>query len=333
MSISTQRAEELLAAFSNKRVLVIGDAFVDSYVQGEIERLNPESHHVPLLRVGYDDDKDPKKYRSGGAGNTARNLVSLGAQACLLSVRGKDKLGTRLVEIAQREKYKPCFVIDPNRKTIEKRRYITKDGALFRVDHEPKHIRPMGERVVSQLTKQVKVLLVDADAILVSDYAKGLLTEKFCNVLVDFAQSMKVPVLADVKPAQTGHFVGVAMMAPNLKEASESLGVSINTDPLEVAPLLAKRHGTEVFLTAGSQGICVAGTNKDCFMVEQLHKVKVGDTSGCGDTAAAAILLAKLCGASSEEAAELANAAAAVTVTMVGAYAPTPVEVLRMLAS
>ncbi len=334
MSLSKERAEELLGSFKTKRILVVGDAFVDTYVEGEIERLNPESHHVHLLRVG----KGKVQYRSGGAGNTARNLTSLGSDTSLLTIRGNDKLGETLADCAYTEGYTPYTVADVyagvKRPTIEKRRYVTKDGVLLRVDYEPEEsTQPMSDHFVSLLLQQADAILDHVDAVLVSDYGKGMLTEKFCNEFLDMVQSRNLLLLADVKPRQAGHFVGVEMMAPNLKEASESLGKSPTSNPEEIASLLAKRLNTEVFLTAGEQGICVANKTDPVLMVRQMHRVKIGDTSGCGDTAAAAILLAKLAGATSEEAAEFANAAAAVTVSMVGAYAPTPAEVLRMLAS
>jgi rfaE bifunctional protein kinase chain/domain len=330
MSISLPRAQELLAAFSLKRVLVIGDAFVDSYTEGVIERLNPESHHVHLLRVG----REPIRYRSGGAGNVARNVASLGGRARLLSLCGTDLLGEQSWHIAQQEGYEAEFVMDSTRATIEKRRYITKDGVLLRVDYESEEsLRPMNDAFAPQLLHLVKEKLSDIDAVLVSDYAKGMLTKKVCTELLDLLEKHSIVVLADVKPEQAGYFYGATMVAPNLKEASESLGKTANSKPEEIAPLLARRFSTEVFLTAGAQGICVASEHAGVCMVKQSHRVKVGDTSGCGDTAATTILLSKLVGATSEEAAELANAAAAVTVTMVGAYAPTPAEVLRMLAS
>jgi rfaE bifunctional protein kinase chain/domain len=330
MSLTAQRAGQLLSAFTDKRILVIGDAFVDSYTEGVIERLNPESHHVHLLKVGC----EPIRYRSGGAGNVARNVASLGSRARLLSLCGTDLLGERSWHIAQQEGYEAEFVMDSTRATIEKRRYITKDGVLLRVDYESEEsLRPMSDSFAPQLLHMVEEKLSDVDGVLVSDYAKGLLTKKVCTELLDLLQKHGITVLADVKPEQAGYFTGATMVAPNLKEASESLGKGANSHPEEIAPLLAKRFNTEVFLTAGSLGICIASEHTGMCMVKQSHSVKVGDTSGCGDTAAATILLAKLAGATSEEAAELANAAAAVTVENVGAYAPTPVEVLRMLAS
>lgn len=330
MSLRLERARQLLSAFHDKKILVVGDFFLDSYVQGEIERLNPESHLVHLLRVG---DTRSIVYRSGGAGNVARNIASLGGDALLISVCGKDARSRRVKKIATKEKYQGHYIIDPCRNTIEKRRYVTKDGVLLRVDFEDERsVKPIGEEVTKEVLDLVKGSLYATDAVLVSDYSKGLLTKALCDQMLDCINERGIPVMADVKPAQIGHFTGVDMIAPNLKEASESIGNS-NMSIESITEALAKRINTEAFLTAGSEGICIAKKNTETRMVKQAHLVKVGDTSGCGDTAVATILLAKLAGATSEEAAELANAAAAVTVSMVGAYAPIPAEVLRMLAS
>ena len=329
MSLTKERAAKILAAFSDKRVLVVGDAFVDTKITCVIERPNPENQQVPLGRIG----KNAEEHHSGGAGNAARNIANLGGQATLLSLCGSDELGKTLHSIAKMEGYAARFVTDKLRSTINKCRFVTKRGVLFRADYEDdSSTQPMEDTLVPLFAEHLRALLKKADGLLISDYGKGLLTRAWCDRLLDEALHA-VPILADVKPAQAGHFIGVNMMSPNLKEATEAVKMQHEQEVELVAAKLAEQFNTEAFLTAGDMGICIAKEPQEPRLVRQEHIVEVGDTSGCGDTAAATILLAKLCGATSVEAAELANAAAAVTVSKVGAYAPKPEEVLRMLAS
>jgi D-beta-D-heptose 7-phosphate kinase/D-beta-D-heptose 1-phosphate adenosyltransferase len=162
----------------------------------------------------------------------------------------------------------------------------------------------------------------------------GALTLRVIGEIRKQASIHKLPILGDIKPKNAPMFHKVQMLSPNEREARAYLGRPDGNEPLdEIARELSGKFSTTVFLTAGEQGMYVSSHGGEAQLVSQRHRVEVRDVSGCGDTAAAVIMLATLCGATYVEAAELANAAAAVVAGHIGAVAPTPEEVLAMLMS
>jgi rfaE bifunctional protein kinase chain/domain len=331
MGINASRARSIFADVRGKTILTLGDFFGDGYTTGGVERINPESSVVPLLRVK--GRRTSVSYRSGGAGNVARNIASLGASSTLVSVCGDDDLSRTLQQVACKEGYQTRLIHDKARNTIEKHRFVSPDGGLLRVDFEDdKDVVPLCTEIAERLISQIKFEVKRADAVIVSDYNKGIIGALNVDDLLDVVKGKLL--LVDAKPNNLPRFLGADMIAPNRAEAIASLHATGNETLPELASTLSKRIGAEVFLTASADGICIA--DRETYltqMVPQCHVEHVKDTSGCGDTAAAMIMLAKLVGATSVEAAELANAAAAVVVNEVGAYAPTPEQVIRKLVS
>lgn len=320
------RVIQLVGKFPSHRILVVGDVMIDRYVIGQVERLNPEAP-VPILHA------KSEHRATGGAGNTAKNAAALGATATLVSVAGADRASEELEAAAAEEGYRAVLVKDSSRPTVEKKRYIVSSQQMLRVDHEATHdiTGAVEEQVVAAIHEAAKT----ADAIIVSDYAKGILTAAVAEAVMTAAATYKIPVMADVKPSHINRFKGVTYISPNRKEAHEYLGLNQHLQGgcsrEELASRLHATFETNVFLTLSQDGMYIFSKDTTGIHVPQIHRVEVADTSGCGDTAAVAIVLAKLCGASDVEAAEIGNAAGAVIATKIGAVALSQEELLQAL--
>lgn len=314
MAMNQERAHDLIAKFRDQRVLVVGDIVLDRYVHGIVERLNPEAP-VPVLSVREESET------TGGAGSVAKNVAALGARTVLISVVGDDPKASRLEEAARREGYQSRLIRDSSRPTIEKLRYLVNNQQLLRVDREETvDISPeLEEKLIEIILREVRDGI---DGIIVSDYAKGVITEKIARAVLDMAAEHDVLVAADVKPSRAPYFMGAAFVSPNVKEAHEYLGMNpyereaLSWDAL--AKGVFRKMCSDVYLTLGPQGMYVFCGGKSGRHVPQDHVVEVFDVTGAGDAAVATLLLAQLAGANETEAAELGNAAGAIVVGKIG---------------
>lgn len=321
-----KRANEIIGKFADQRVLVVGDIVLDHYIRGAVERLNPEAP-VPILQA------KSEMLMTGGAGNTAKNAASLGAQVTLLGVAGEDPNADLLVEQADSEGYRALLVRDGTRPTIRKVRFLVRNQQMLRVDYELSHniSADVEDAILSLLEKHIP----EATAVIVSDYAKGTITARVAEALVRIAKQHNVPVAADVKPSRAAYFVGTELISPNLKEGHEYLGLNYfeqgGQSPASIAKQLQKKMGANVYLTLGAEGMYVcAADGTDCH-VPQAHVAEVFDVSGAGDTAVVALVLARLAGANHTEAADIGNAAGAVVVGKIGSVGLSPEELFDML--
>lgn len=326
--MNQKRAKEIIDQFVGKKILVVGDVMLDRYVFGNVERLNPEAP-VPVLHA------KEEKYATGGAGNVAKNVAMLGGNATLISIVGQDETAKKLEATAKKEEYIAEFVLDLQRPTTEKIRYIVRSQQMLRVDYE--EAKNMTGSTKQAVREKIEELAKDVDAIIVSDYAKGVITADVAKTIMGTlrqAQGNQRPlIMADVKPSRANWFVGATWLSPNRKEAYEFLGLdqfdNAGMSDADLARKLKTKFGSTIFLTLSAGGIYVTGDGEA--HVPQEHTVEVADTSGAGDTAAVTIVLAKLAGATDKEAAELANAAGAVVVSKVGAVGVTREELLNMI--
>lgn len=310
--ITCGRATEVIDAFQGKKILVVGDVMLDHYVQGRVERVNPEAA-VPLL------DVETTESRSGGAGNVAKNVVALGAWAATVAVVGDDKTAEELNIVAKQEGYDPRFIVDPTRPTARKTRFLTDKQPLLRVDREEK--KDIGHAVEDEIIAIVRQSILDGvNAIIISDYAKGVITERVGMAIVQLATDQNIPVAGDAKPARLTYVKGATLVSPNLKEAHEfaSLHGNKKLETEALARWISEELDTTACVTLGADGMYVWEKNGQGNHVAQEHKREVYDVSGAGDTAITVLLLARLAGASFVEAAYLANAAGAVAVSHVG---------------
>lgn len=312
--------------FKDFRILVIGDVVLDHYVFGKVERLNPEAP-VPILHAQKETEM------TGGAGNVAKNSAGLGAKTILVSVVGNDEAGKRIGQAAEAENYSLVAVTDYSRPTIRKVRYLVNNQQLLRVDFEETH--DVGKDIEEQLILAIQTAAEKVDAILISDYAKGVITKKVAEAILAVAKEKNIPVGADIKPSRAAFVKGVAFISPNLKEGSEILGLN----PLEqkkqdfgdIARQLQEKMKTDIFMTLSANGMYVLAADGTDEHVPVEHMPEVFDSSGAGDSAITTILLARLAGATAHEAARMGNAAGTVVVSKVGSVGLTPVELKNML--
>lgn len=324
---SYERAKAILDSFEHKRVFAVGDVMLDESYHGTVSP-NPESG-APKFKVNHKS----RKANTGGAGNVARNAAALDANVDLLAVIGSNPPGWEILKLAELEGYRPHIIEIPGNNwiTTRKTRYIDQwNHHVLRVDEDPEEPLPddIEKRLISYCAEYIK----EAEAVIVSDYRKGVVTPKLAEVLKKLVRKRGIPMLVDVKPQNAPLFMGVDMFSPNQEEARAFLGRPDGKEPLEeVAQEVSKKFATTLFLTAAEQGIYVSSHGGKALLIPQRHRIEVADTSGCGDTAAVVILLSMLCSARVDEAAELANAAGAEVASHIGAVAPTRDEVLTRL--
>ncbi|HSX24983.1 MAG TPA: bifunctional ADP-heptose synthase [Candidatus Andersenbacteria bacterium] len=328
MSIALQRAQEIASQFAGKRLLVIGDVFLDRYIFGVVERLNPEAP-VPILHAKKEENA------TGGAGNTAKNAAMFGASVVCIGVVGNDEVGNSLEATAKKENYTPVFIRDSRMPTIVKKRYIVGSQQLLRVDHE--ELLECDPVIEQQCIDAIISHAEGVDGIIISDYAKGAITERVAEAVLAIMREKNIPVMVDAKPSRVTYFTGATYMSPNRKEAHEYLGIpssdAVGKNAHELAEMVSESFDTNVFLTLSSEGMYIKEKNQEGIYIptNYISYNEVVDTSGCGDTAAVTILLAKLAGATSAEAAELGNAAGATVAKKTGAVGISQEELLHTI--
>jgi len=322
--VSCDRSVELIDQFQNKKILVIGDVMLDHYVFGSVERVNPEAA-VPLL------DIETETHATGGAGNVAKNAAKLGATVTLLSIVGDDQTAEHLKQAVTSEGYILRSLTDSARPTPRKTRFVASNQPLLRADHEKK--QDLSSGIEAQLLGDISEQAAHHDAILVSDYAKGVITKNVAEAIMAAAVKYTIPIAIDAKPTHLSWFRGASFMSPNLKEAREALEVSENVsmEPVELAERFAVQFKTTACITLSEQGVVVVGPDQPSLQVQQTHVREVFDVSGAGDTAIVTILLSRLCGATWAEALQLANAAAAVVIAKVGTVGVSTDELRLMM--
>ncbi len=280
--------QQIFQAFSQLKVMVIGDVMVDAYLSGSRERMSPEAP-VPILRQQSLDK------RPGGAANVALNLRALGATPFLFGVTGDDTTGVELSQMLPAYNIDPQYLLQlPNRLTTSKTRVLAGDQQLIRIDHEQEN--PIDLQTEAQLIDAVKQLLKQEamDVILLQDYNKGVLTSGLIAAVLDLAKRKHIPVAVDPKYDNFFEYRHVALFKPNLREVCAALNrrVISQTDSLEMAAAeLRDRLGyQQCLITLGSDGIFIDDGGQTDLV--NTHPRQVADVCGAGDTV---IALASLC--------------------------------------
>jgi D-beta-D-heptose 7-phosphate kinase/D-beta-D-heptose 1-phosphate adenosyltransferase len=319
-AMTAQAIRDLVGRFGQLRVLVVGDPILDEYVTGDCTRLSPEAP-IPVLRV--------RATRSvlGGAANTAANVAALGGQAVLVGVVGHDDAGQRLADLVLERGVTNALVAD-SRPTSRKVRALGGQQQLLRLDYEDDV--PAAAEVVATALDRVRQQIGNADVLVVSDYAKGLVGPAFCQEVLRLARQAGVPVVIDPRPQNAGCYDGCDYLTPNWKEAQALLG-DLDGPPTaaavgDVGRRLAGRFGANVLLTLGAHGIRFFGRDGSQTFDEPARAREVFDVSGAGDTVVAAFALALAAGAGIQESLRLANLAAGVVVAKVGTATVSPGE-------
>jgi len=293
------------------RIAVIGDLILDEYLDGDVTRISPEAP-VPVHLVSK------LTQTAGGAANVARNIQLVGADAELYGVWGQDQAGEQLRALLVKDGV-DCrqIIATEERSTVKKTRIYARNQQLVRIDWE--QIHPISETLQTQLLANLEKTRVDA--ILVSDYGKGTLTEAFLQKLIAYANSKGIPVVVDPKGHDYTRYRGCRLITPNRKETCQALGLdeSCQHDPRELARSLQKRYGLQdVLVTLGAEGMMLLNHRDDSSHYLPAEAREVYDVSGAGDTVAAVMTLGIASGCNPQVAMRFANIAAGLVVEKLG---------------
>lgn len=287
------------------RVLIVGDAMLDRYWFGAVDRVSPEAP-VPVVRVTKEDD------RLGGAANVALNVSALGARATLLTVVGEDEAARRLRALLDTHGIDARLGQDASLHTIVKLRVIGRAQQLMRVDfeNEPNH------EVLTRMLDQFKAALPEHDVVLFSDYGKGGLTH--IAAMIELARSRSKPVLIDPKGSDWARYAGATVITPNRAELAQVVGAwTSEADLRERGEALRLRHGFDsLLLTRSEEGMSVFDGHGEHRVHAQAREVY--DVTGAGDTVIATMATLMACGLSVREAMPWANKAGGIVVGKFG---------------
>lgn len=312
--------KRILDNFKNIKIGVVGDLMLDDYIYGTVERISPEAP-VPVVNV------KEEKFVLGGAANVVNNLASLGAKTICFGVIGNDANGERLLGAFADKKIDVSGLIrDKERTTIVKRRIIGSNQQLLRIDWED--ITPISTFLEYALLSNIESKIDELDAVILSDYDKGVLTPMVAKEIVRMCRDRGKIVTVDPKPKNALNYYGATSMTPNRKEAKECLGMERATNMEEVGKELKKKLQLDnLLLTRSEEGMSL-------FIEDKIVNIptfakEVYDVTGAGDTVISVFTLAAASGVSWHEAAKIANTAAGVVVGKMGTSTVTKDEILE----
>ncbi|MBS1811860.1 MAG: D-glycero-beta-D-manno-heptose-7-phosphate kinase [Acidobacteria bacterium] len=321
--INPQRAQEIVQQFTNKRIIVLGDFMVDEFIWGDVRRISPEAP-VPVVEVKRES------WHAGGAGNVVSNLLSLGAKAIPIGVIGKDWAGEKLCEQLREAGADTTHLIEEeNRPTTLKTRIIAHHQQMIRADRESKS--PIQDLTEKAVINAFTIALKDADAVVISDYDKGVLTPTVLQQVLAVAGNHIVCL--DPKLKNFSSYRPLTVITPNQHEAERATGIEINNDESLIAAARQIREMLDcpyVLITRGEHGMSLLNQN----LITHIPAVArdVFDVTGAGDTVIATLTLALAANADIQEAAIIANYAAGFVVGKVGTATISRSDLLNQLS-
>jgi rfaE bifunctional protein kinase chain/domain len=315
-------AEAILDRFQGRRLIVLGDLMLDEFIWGEVRRISPEAP-VPVVEVRRET------LQLGGAGNVVTNLLSLGANAIPIGILGEDEAGRRMRDLfAEYGASVDGLLPVPGRPTTRKTRIVAHSQQMVRADREDRSL--ISESIEQQILALYLEALPSADAVILSDYDKGLLTPALLQSTIQAARAARKPVCLDPKIRHFPHYRLVDVVTPNQLEAERASGIEITDQQsllqaaTRIRDLLDCRH---VLITRGELGMSLFDAEGAISHIPTTAR-EVYDVTGAGDTVIATLTLALSVDAPLREAAMLANLAAGVVVAKVGT-APVSRDELR----
>lgn len=339
----TDQLQKIISHFPRKKILVVGDVILDQYLRGTVSRISPEAPVPIVLQEGS------PSYTPGGAANVANNLKSLGGQVTLVGKIGPDEEGRILLKDLKKRKIATAGIfIDKRIPTILKTRIMAHHQQVLRLDREK--LQDFGNDLLTdRMVKFIRDHLDDFDAIIISDYGKGVITPTLLSQVCSFAIKKKKIITVDPKVEHFGFYSGVTAITPNKKETENAIRdikithpsgrkLAIHADTLQndgevdgAGQALLKFLNLECLLiTLGEQGMRLFERGKKPTHI--LTKAReVFDVTGAGDTVISVFTLSLTAGAIPREAAELANHAAGIVVGKMGAVAVTPRELSQAI--
>lgn len=322
-----RRLRRLVAEFKNRRILVVGDFMLDQYIRGSVNRISPEAP-VPVVRVNQES------FVPGGAGNVANNLASLGARVSLMGVVGEDLAARQLADdfntlgIAIEG-----LVTDRERVTSQKCRVVAERQQVVRFDRETHG--PLSHKTESRLLERLPRALDEAEALIISDYGKGVICPKVLETAIKEAKKRKIPVTVDPKVEHFARYRGVTCLTPNLQEAWGGMHRTPKPDEASLEQLgrdiLKTLRCESLLITRGPGGMSLFNSHGRPTHIPTRAR-EVFDVSGAGDTVISALTLALAGGASIIQAALLSNYAAGIVVGKLGTASTNPDELRHAIS-
>ncbi len=321
MSVAVAHAGELLARMAGRRIVVVGDVMLDDWVWGTVTRISPEAP-VPVVSV-----RD-HSFTLGGAGNVVNNLRALGAHVSFVATVGDDSEAERVRALLTGIGVDVAGVVgvSDGRPTTRKTRVVAHNQQVVRADWES--AAPLGESDRARVVAAVRSAIAGAHAVVVSDYAKGLVHRE----LIEAALGAPI-VVGDPKPENIALFAGVTCVAPNAAETAKATGIAIVDDASlarAARTLLAQLGAQHVLVTRGEHGMSLFGRDGEQVDVPAVART-VFDVSGAGDTVVAVLTLALAAGIAIDMATRLANFAAGAVVEKLGTATASPAEIVALV--
>jgi D-glycero-beta-D-manno-heptose-7-phosphate kinase len=319
----SERWKQIISGFRGKRILVVGDAMLDLYIQGEVERISPEAP-VPVVRISA-ETRVP-----GGSANVANNISSLGGLPILAGIIGSDPAGRQLKILLRGRKIDGrALLVDPGRPTVTKSRVVAGHQQVVRIDREsPGDIRP---ELKKKLLSTIREIPGKIDGVILEDYGKGVVDQDLIDRLIAFARKRGCFLVVDPNGRHRFSYRGARLVSPNLKEALELARLGGEVALGLLGRTLVRKWGSDsVLITLGEEGMCLFEQRKKLFQIPTVAR-EVFDVSGAGDTVIGTIALALASGANLRQASRIANCAAGVVVGKLGTATLTTDELLSAL--
>jgi len=325
-SADPARLAPVITGFDGIHVLCLGDVMLDRFVYGSAGRISPEAP-IPVLGISHE------QAMLGGAGNVVRNLLSLGGSATLVAVTGEDTAGREIEHLLAAEpRLTTALVTSGRRPTTVKTRFIADSQQLLRADAEVTH--DLGPETTAKILAAFKAALTDAHIVILSDYAKGVLSDAVLSAAISMTQEAGIPVIADPKSADFSRYQGVTLLTPNRKEIAAAAALPCDTDARieqAAAHVQTRDHIDALLITRSEAGMSLIDSTSAAHIPAQAQEVF--DVSGAGDSVIACLSLAMGAGASALDAALLANLAGSIAVAKTGTAAVRQDELSAALHS
>jgi D-beta-D-heptose 7-phosphate kinase/D-beta-D-heptose 1-phosphate adenosyltransferase len=323
LTLTNNRAEEILTRARRCRIVVLGDVMLDEFIWGDVTRISPEAP-VPVVNIQREST------RLGGAANVLANIAALGADAKVIGVVGNDsaaeKLRTALRDQGG-ERTAESLIVDEQRPTTIKTRIIAHHQMVVRADREQR--TQVNGSVEARIIETVKDAIANCDALVISDYDKGVVTPRILTDVLPLAYK-RIPVLVDPKIRNFDSYRPATLVTPNHHEALRLTNSEEDTEEgLKIAAqnIRARLACDAVLITRGDRGMMLFEGDNDPVCVETAAR-EVYDVTGAGDTVIATLATALAAGASMVEAAVLANHAAGIVVGKLGTATASAAEVI-----
>lgn len=320
MVINNNILFKYMDSFSDRKILVIGDLILDEFIWGKVRRISPEAP-VPVVEV------EKESLRLGGSANVVNNLKALGCKVTLSGVIGNDSNGSRLMDLLK-DMNVDCegVIVKDNRPTAIKTRVIAQHQQIVRFDREK--LLALKESTVKSILEYLHDNLTDIDAVILSDYGKGVISKRLLEEALPEISGKGIPIAVDPKPGNFPYYQGVTVTTPNHHEAALAAGVETDSEKglsKAAQKLLSKTKAQSILITRGENGMSLFESDGEVNHIPTVAR-DVYDVTGAGDTVIATMALAMASGATLKEAALMANHAAGIVVGKLGTATTTVKE-------